>query len=127
MHIGIVSYFNLIFLSECCTIMNGVNQEIHIESNSSDAKVFINDRYTGQTPQGLILERKNKNKISLKLEGYTDFDFSVIRKVGSCNRLTPMLMIWSFFTDAIDRQNGSVFTLDPERINVKLIKAESAK
>lgn len=57
-------------LTSCGTIWRGTTQQIMLTSTPPKADIYIDDYYCGQTPQAVLLTRKNSHQIMFTKEGY---------------------------------------------------------
>lgn len=118
----IAPFFTLIFLSflfsGCATLLNTTTEEIEIKSTPSGARVTIDNRKFGLTPQIVNIERKKDHMIKLELEGYQTYETMVTTKISFwfwgnvCNGFVPGMII-DFFT-------GSMNTLVPDAVDAQL-------
>ena len=119
----IVSLLILSF-SACSTVMNTTTQEVEIKSTPANAKIVIDGRKFGTTPQTVNIERGKDHIIKLSLDGYDLYETQMTGKISAwfwfnvLNGIVPGMLI--------DMINGSMYSLFPEAINIELQQAPPA-
>ncbi|MEG8946295.1 PEGA domain-containing protein [Rosettibacter firmus] len=116
-----------LLIESCATVINTTTQNIEIKTNPSNAKIIIDGKKFGTTPQLVNLERGSNHVIKLELEGYDTYETQITRKISiwfwgnAFNGFLPGMLI--------DMFTGSMYNLLPEAINVELqqLKTEPAK
>lgn len=110
-----------ILISSCATLLNTTTQDIEIKSNPTGAKVTIDNKKFGLTPQIVNIERKKDHNIKLELDGYQAYETMVTTKISFwfwgniCNGFIPGM--------AVDYFTGSMNTLLPDVIDAQLVPA----
>ncbi|MCX7874559.1 MAG: PEGA domain-containing protein [Melioribacteraceae bacterium] len=109
----------------CSTVLNTTTQEIEIKSNPANAKITIDGKKFGLTPQVVNLERGSNHIVKLELDGYEVYETQITRKISVWfwgNVLNGFIpgMVTDMFT-------GSMYNLLPENISVDLIPAKQEK
>lgn len=116
---------NLFALSSCATIVNTTTQEVEIKTTPSNAKITIDGKKYGTTPQRINLERKNNHVVKIDLDGYESYETQITRKISFwfwgniLNGIIPGLL-----TDYI---TGSMYKLLPETLEAELQPAKPEK
>jgi hypothetical protein len=123
--------FSLVFLiiltmalSSCSTVLNTTTQEVEIKSEPANAKITIDGKKFGTTPQIVNLERGNNHVVKLDLEGYDPYEIQLTRRISfwfwgnALNGFLPGMII--------DMFTGSMHNILPENVNVELT-LQSAK
>lgn len=115
----------LIITTACSTVLNTTTQEIEIKSNPSNAKITIDGKKFGLTPQIVNLERGSNHVVKLELDGYEIYETQLTRKISFWfwgNVLNGFIpgMLTDMFT-------GSMYNLLPENVTVDLIQAKPEK
>lgn len=115
----------LFLFTACSTVLNTTTQEIEIKTVPSNAKITIDGKKFGLTPQIVNLERGSNHVVKLELEGYETYETQITRKISFWfwgNVLNGFIpgMITDMFT-------GSMYNLLPENISVELIQAKPEK
>lgn len=117
----------LLLLESCATVINTTTQNVEIKTNPPNAKITIDGKKFGTSPQLVNLERGSNHVIKLDLEGYETYETQITRKISiwfwgnAFNGFIPGMII--------DMFTGSMYNLLPESINVELqqIKIEPPK
>ena len=119
----IVSLLILSF-SACSTVMNTTTQEVEIKSTPANAKIVIDGRKFGTTPQTVNIERGKDHIIKLSLDGYDLYETQMTGKISAWfwfnvfNGIIPGMLV--------DMITGSMYSLYPETINIELQQAKPA-
>ena len=114
-----------LLVSGCATILNTTTQEVEIKSNPPNAKITIDNKKFGVTPQIVNIERKKDHTIKFELEGYQLYEIQVTTKLSGwiwlniLNGFIPGM--------AIDYLTGSLNRLYPDILEVQLIPVPAAK
>jgi len=120
-------FISILFLESCATVINTTTQNVEIKTNPPNAKITIDGKKFGTTPQSVNLERGSNHVIKLELDGYDIYETQITRKISiwfwgnAFNGFLPGMIV--------DMFTGSMYNLLPESINVELqqAKAEPAK
>lgn len=64
----------LLSLTSCATIMHGTRQSIGFSSNPSNANIWVDDYYVGNTPMIVELMRNQNHFVRIELEGYQAYE-----------------------------------------------------
>jgi len=114
-----------LLVSGCATILNTTTQEVEIKSNPPNAKITIDNKKFGVTPQIVNIERKKDHTIKFELEGYQLYEIQVTTKLSGwiwlniLNGFIPGM--------AIDYLTGSLNRLYPDILEVQLIPVPAPK
>lgn len=123
--INLFSMIIFIMTTACSTVLNTTTQEIEVKSNPANAKITIDGKKFGLTPQIVNLERGSNHVVKLELDGYEVYETQITRKISfwfwgnALNGFIPG-MVTDMFT-------GSMYNLLPEKISVELIQAKQEK
>lgn len=115
---AIFSIFLLTLLTSCATILNTTSQDVEIKSNPANAKIFVDGKRFGTTPQIVNIDRGSNHSIKLELDGHESYETQITRKISiwfwgnAFNGFIPG-MITDMFT-------GSMYNLLPEKIEADL-------
>ena len=107
-----------VFLSNCSTVLNTTTQDVEIQSVPENAKITIDGKKFGTTPQVVNIDRGSNHIIKLDLDGYETYETQLTKKISSwfwvnaLNGFIPGM--------AIDMFTGSMYKLLPEGISVEL-------
>ena len=109
-------------LTSCSTIINTTTQEIEIKSTPPNAKITIDGKKHGTTPQKVNLPRSDNHVIKLELNGYDTYETQVTTKISA--------WVWSNVFNGfipgytIDLFTGSMYNLFPGSLDVQLQPAK---
>jgi uncharacterized protein YceK len=112
----------VLILSACSTVLNTTTQNVEITSTPSNAKITIDGKKFGITPQTVNLERGSNHVVKLELDGYEAFETQLTRKISTWfwfnifNGIVPG-MVTDLFT-------GSMYNLLPDLIGAELQPAK---
>src|SRR5262245_6480750 len=79
---SLVLLMMLLSLSSCATIMHGTHQSIGIASNPSNATVWLDKKFAGNTPLIVEMTRKDNHIVRIELNGYQPFEAAFSRHVS---------------------------------------------
>ena len=121
----LIFYITIIIgFSACSTVMNTTTQEVEIKTSPANAKILIDGRKFGTTPQTVNIERNRDHVIKLSLDGYDLYETQMTGKISAwfwfnvLNGIIPGMLV--------DMITGSMYSLYPETINVELQQAKPA-
>lgn len=108
----------LYLLTACATALNSTSQEVEINSNPTNAKIMIDGKKFGTTPNIINLERGVNHVVKLELEGYEAYETQITRKISAWfwgNALNGFIpgMLTDYLT-------GSMYNLMPTKISAEL-------
>jgi len=111
-----------LLLCSCSTILNTTTQGVELRTNPQNAKITIDGKKFGTTPQIVNLDRGSNHIIKFDLDEHDSYEIQLTRKISFwfwCNILNGFLpgMITDMFT-------GSMYNLLPEKIDVELTPAK---
>lgn len=121
------SYFlcaPLFLMSSCATIMHGTNETVGISSNPTNALVYVDNKFVGNSPAIVKMSRKDSHIVRIELEGYKPYEVT----------LTPELSGWvfgnivfgGFLGLAVDAITGGLYQLTPTQIQAEMSKTDIA-
>ncbi len=105
-------------LQSCATLFNTPSQQVEIVTTPPNAKLVIDGKKFGTTPQVVNIERKNNHVIKIELDGYEAYETQLTTKLSFYfwgnifNGIIPGLII--------DMFTGSMYDLFPEALNIQL-------
>jgi hypothetical protein len=108
-------------LASCSTVLNTTTQDVEIKSTPANAKIMIDGKKFGTTPQTVNIERGSNHVVKLELDGYEPYETQLTRKIAFWfwgnifNGFIPG-MITDVFT-------GSMYNLLPETLSIDLQQA----
>ncbi len=106
----------------CSTVLNTTSQNVEIKSEPPNAKITIDGKKFGTTPQVVNVERGNNHLIKLELDGYDTYETQLTRKISTwfwfnvLNGIIPG-MVTDMFT-------GAMYNLLPDIVEVELQPAK---
>ena len=116
---GIISIIAAILsFTACSTIFNTTTQEVELKSNPPNAKITVDGKKFGTSPQVINIDRGSNHIIKFELDGYENYETQLTRKVSNwfwVNALNGFLPGM-----AIDMFTGSMYHLLPKGLEVEL-------
>ena len=106
-------------LSSCATLLNTTTQDIEVKSTPSGAKITIDNKKFGNTPQIVNIERKKDHIVKFELDGYQIYETQITTKISFwfwgniVNGIIPGMVI--------DYLTGSLNTLLPDNLDAQLV------
>ena len=107
-----------LILGACSTVVNSTTQVVEITSNPPNAKLTIDGRQFGTTPQVVNIERGTNHAVKLELPGYTPYEIQLTTKLSNWVWLNVLNGFIPGFT--IDYLNGAMYRLHPDSLNLPL-------
>ncbi|MDP2365575.1 MAG: PEGA domain-containing protein [Ignavibacteria bacterium] len=114
--------FGLFVFNACSTIMHSTTQVIEFKTNPPNAKITIDGKKFGTSPQVVNIERGTSHIIKIELDGFEVYETQITRKISfwfwgnALNAFIPGMVI--------DMFTGSMYNLLPEKIDVELSPAK---
>lgn len=103
---------SMLFAS-CATLINTTTQDIEIQSVPTAAKITIDSKKFGITPQKVNLERGSNHVIRLEMDGFEPYETQVTKKISYYTWLNAFNLWIPGLT--IDYFNGAMYDLTPEK------------
>jgi len=105
-------------LNSCATVFNTSSQEVEITTTPQHAKIVVDGKKYGLTPQTINLERGSNHVIKIDLDGFESYETQITRKTSTwvwCNVLNGFIPGFIF-----DYLSGSMYSLYPDNFNIEL-------
>jgi hypothetical protein len=112
-------------LSGCASIIKGSTQSVEFASRPNGAKLFLDGKEMGVTPQTLDLRRKARRKtdiagkkeytVKIEMEGYAPYETKLTRKLNGW--LFGNLVFGGLIGIVIDATSGAMYNLSPKRVD----------
>lgn len=105
----------------CSTVLNTTTQEVMLKTEPGNAKIIIDGKKFGTTPQTVNIERGSNHVIKFELEGYDSYEIQITRKVSFwfwanvLNGILPGMLV--------DMFTGSMYNLMPSTVDIELKEA----
>jgi hypothetical protein len=99
-------------------MFNKTTEDITIKSTPPNAKILIDGKKFGTTPQKVNIERGANHVIKLELPEYDPYEIQITRKLSSWVWANAANFFIPGFT--IDYLNGSMYYLVPDALDVAL-------
>ncbi|MFC1585365.1 PEGA domain-containing protein [Fibrobacterota bacterium] len=123
----IISLWSLGLLAGCATIMHGRTQEVRFTSEPEGARIIIDEKEVGTTPEKIKLKRDKSYAVRLEKDNYEPHNTIIKRKISKwfwgnalCLGGWPICFFVDFF-------NGAINELEQDSVCVDLaLKGEGA-
>ncbi len=122
---------SLILFTSCATVFRGSKtaKSIQISGNPSAAKVYVDNKYIGQTPLSYEATKRKEMSVKIEKEGYKDLYTDIETK------LNPLWTSISIVGNAIllelptiiDYKNGSISDIKTDSISYDLTKLSATE
>ena len=118
----LIAISGVIALSACSTVLNTTSQEVELKTTPPNAKITVDGKKFGMSPQVVNIDRGSNHVIKIELEGYETYETQLTRKISfwfwgnALNGFIPGMII--------DMFTGSMYNLLPDKIAVELIPAK---
>lgn len=115
---SLFTYIPLLLLTSCATIMHGPTQTMGISSNPSDAHVWIDRQYVGETPMTVRLKRNENHHIQIELAGYLPYEIVCTKQLSGW--VFGNVIFGGVVGLCVDALSGGIYRLTPEQINAEM-------
>ncbi len=115
-----IAYFPLMFLTGCASIMHGTRQSVGISSYPTNAEVWVDNKYVGQSPTIVQLSRKDHHLVRIQMEGYQPYEVALTREVSGW--VFGNVVFGGVVGLAVDAISGGLYQLTPNQIEVEMTK-----
>jgi len=119
--ISVVSLSILILtlgISGCATVLKGPKSDLSLSSEPSQARVYVNGSFMGETPLKLQLVSKNSYRISFEKKGYETQTVEIGSAVGT--GWIVLGVVTGVVPAIIDGATGAWYELKEENVNAVL-------
>lgn len=108
-------------LSGCGTLFSGTQQTVTVNTNVSEAKVYVNGMPYCTTPCTVSLKRASNNTfITLKKKGYVDATAPLTSEINPIS-IINLSSLYSWTTDFL---SGGVWRYSPDAVYIEMEKKE---
>jgi len=107
-----------LLLNGCSTMINTTTQEVEVKSTPANAKITVDGKRFGTSPQVVNIDRGSDHVIKFELDGYEPYETQLTRRMSlwfwanAANGFIPGM--------AVDYLTGSMYNLLPERVATEL-------
>jgi len=105
-------------LSSCATIMHGTRQTVGIASNPTNACVWMDGRFVGNSPMIIEMSRKDNHFVHIELEGYQPYEATFTRGVSGW--VFGNIAFGGLIGLAVDAISGGIYVLTPDHIQAEM-------
>jgi hypothetical protein len=106
----------------CSTIFNTTTQEIELNTNPPNAKIYVDGKIFGTTPQVISIERGVNHVVKFELNGFESYETQITRQMSN----------WFWFNAlngfipgmTIDIFTGAMYSLFPDEMSPELSPAK---
>lgn len=105
-------------LSSCATIVHGTSQSISISSCPSNASIWIDGIYYGQSPMVVKLARQDNHMVNIQLEGYQPYQMFLTKQVSGW--VFGNIIFGGIIGIAVDAITGGIYRLTPEQVHAEM-------
>lgn len=105
-------------LNSCATIMHGTRQSVGIASNPSNASIWLDQVYVGNTPIVVEMSRKDNHFVRIELNGYQPYEAAFSRQVSGW--VFGNIVFGGVIGLAVDAISGGLYMLTPDQIHAEL-------
>lgn len=105
-------------LVSCATIMHGTHQSIGISSNPTNASLWLDRNYVGNTPLIIEMSRKDNHLLRIELEGYQPYEVTFTKEVSGW--VFGNIVFGGVIGLAVDAISGGLYRLTPDQIQAEM-------
>lgn len=111
----------LTLLTSCATIMHGTKQNVGISSNPSNAQVWVDQAFVGNTPMIVEMSRKDNHFVRIELPGYQPFEATFTRQMsGWVFGNVVFFGVGAVIGLAVDAISGGIYKLTPDQVQAEM-------
>ena len=114
----LLGFSTLTSLTSCATIMHGTRQSVGIASNPSNASVWVDKIYSGNTPVIIDMSRKDNHIVRIELDGYQPYEATFSRQLSGW--VFGNIVFGGVIGLAVDAISGGLYMLTPEQVQAEL-------
>lgn len=114
-----------LLLSSCATIVCGSKQTISVVSSPAKADVIVDGTFEARTPANVTLERKKTHTLTIRLQGYKDYEVKLERKFNAW--YIGNVVFGGIIGLILDPITGAMYKLTPDKINTELGQSTAYK
>jgi hypothetical protein len=118
MHKTISTILSLTMLSGCATIANGTHQAVGISSNPTNAYVWLDQYFVGNTPLIVGMTRHDNHVVRIELEGYEPYEAVFTKKLSGW--VFGNLVFGGVIGLAVDVITGGIYKLTPDQVQAEM-------
>jgi hypothetical protein len=112
----------IVTFNACSTVFNSTTQSLMLKTDPPNAKITIDGKKFGTSPQTVNIDRGTNHIIKFELDGFETYETQATRKISNwfwLNALNGFLpgMVIDMFT-------GSMYNILPSGIDVELTTAK---
>lgn len=108
----------VISMTSCATIMHGTRQSVGIASNPSNASVWVDKAYAGDTPVIVEMSRKDNHIVRIELDGYQPYEAAFSRQLSGW--VFGNIVFGGVIGLAVDAISGGLYMLTPDQVQAEL-------
>lgn len=113
-----IGFSTLTSLTGCATIMHGTRQSVGIASNPSDASIWVDRKYVGNTPMIVEMSRKDNHIVRIELQGYQPYEATFSRQISGW--VFGNIVFGGVIGLAVDAISGGLYMLTPDQVQAEL-------
>jgi hypothetical protein len=103
----------------CATVINGTSQDYEMSSQPQGAKVTLSNGQSCVSPCKISLKRRNDLTATVELDGYKTEKVYIQSRTGGAG--VGNILLGGVIGAGVDASNGSMNSLYPRPLNVKLV------
>jgi hypothetical protein len=107
-----------VIMAGCATLFNEKDPAVSFQSNPSEAKIYVNGNYMGETPVALELKTDKSYTIEFRKEGYESKTYFLNNKIGV--GWVVLDVLGGFIPIIVDAVTGAWYEFDQENVVVLL-------
>ena len=107
-------------LTGCATIMNGSRQSVGISISPTNANVWLDRVYVGNSPLIIEMTRKDSHFVMIELEGYQPYEITFTRQASGWAFGNIIFGVGGIIGLAVDAVSGGLYKLTPDQIQAEL-------
>lgn len=109
---------SLATLTSCATIMHGTRQSIGISSNPSNANVWVDRTFVGNTPIIVNMSRNDNHFVRIEIEGYLPYEATFSKQLSGW--VFGNIIFGGIIGLAVDAITGGIYKLTPDQVQAEM-------
>lgn len=98
--------------------MHGPKQSIGISSNPTNASVWVDRSFAGNTPLIVEMSRKDNHIVRIELDGYQPYEATFSRQMSGW--VFGNIVFGGLIGLAVDAISGGIYMLTPEQVQAEM-------
>ncbi|SMO84680.1 PEGA domain-containing protein [Fodinibius sediminis] len=104
----------------CATIFKGSSADIRVNSQPSNATVYINEIDKGTTPQTLSLDRDEDHILTFRKDGHEEVKVEIDKNFDGATTILGNIVSFALVGIVVDVATGAAYSLEPADVQANM-------